>query len=515
MRVLSRYLLRQLALPFLFGLLALTGVMLLNLIGRKFGSLVGKGLPWSVIGEVFLLSVPFLLAMTLPLAVLAATLYAFSQLANDSEITAMRAGGVSTIGMLRPVLAWAVVMGLVTFGFVDQVLPRSNARLRNLYFDIAKKKPTFSLAESVINKVPPSQYFLRAERIDPGTGRLRSVSIYDVGQADRRRIIYADSGRMGYTPDGRDLVLKLFHGSVQQVTSADRPLFEHTTFSTQEIVFKDVFDQLERSEDQLDRGDREMTSCELMGVVDSARQEIRDARSQRADLTRSDLQVLLGRTPEPVPVPAETARRGPYRGAYCGAFAAISGAVRRGTAKPGGTAQPAAAAPPGVAANPPAPATSPPAPPAAGAPRLSDNGTVVAVREREQNSVRRANRYRVEIHKKWSLSFASIPFVLIAVAMALRFPRGGMGLVLGGGMFVYAVFYVGLTAGETLADRGYASPALAMWSPNIVLGVLAIAGLMLVHRGGGTSRGGEFADLLRFFRRRRASAAAPARAVAG
>jgi len=498
MRVLSRYLLRQLALPFLFGLLALTGVMLLNLIGRKFGSLVGKGLPWSVIGEVFLLSVPFLLAMTLPLAVLAATLYAFSQLASDSEITAMHAGGVSTIGMLRPVLAWAVVMGLVTFGFVDQVLPRSNARLRNLYFDIAKKKPTFSLVENVINRVPPSQYFLRASRIDPGSGRLRSVSIYDVGQAERRRIIYADSGLMGYTPDGRDLVLRLFHGSVQQVTSADRPAFEHTTFATQEIVFKDVFDQLERSEDQLDRGDREMTSCELLGVVDSARQEIRDARSQRAELTRSDLQILLGRPPEALPPPTSAARQGPpYRGAYCGFFAALSGAVRGETAQSDGTTQDTQATRP----------TPAPAPGAAA--RLSDNGTVASMADRERNATRRANRYRVEIHKKWSLSFASIPFVLIAVAMALRFPRGGMGLVLGGGMFVYSVFYVGLTAGETLADRGYASPAVAMWSPNIVLGAIAIIGLLLVHRGGGTSRGGEFADLLRPFRRRATAPAGP------
>lgn len=505
MRVLSKYLLRQLAVPFLFGLLALTGIMLLNLIGRKFPSLVGKGLPWSVIGEVFLLSVPFLLAMTLPLAVMAATLYAFGQLANDSEITAMRAGGVSTMGMLRPVLAWAFVMVLVTFGFVDQVLPRSNARLRNLYFDIARKKPTFSLVENVINKVPSSQYFLRASRIDPGSGRLRSVSIYDVGQAERRRIIYADSGLMGYTADGRDLVLKLFHGSVQQVTSADRPLFEHTTFTTQEIVFKDVFDQLERSEDQLDRGEREMTTCELMGVVDSARQEMRDARAQRMDLTRSDLQILLGRPPEAVPAAAGTASRGPYRGAYCGVFAAISGAVRRGTADSAGTAQ---AGPPATA---PAPAPTPaPAPASAAAARLSDIGTVSSITERQQNAASRADRYRVEVHKKWSLSLASIPFVLIAVAMALRFPRGGMGLVLGGGMFVYSVFYVGLTAGETLAKRGYASPALAMFSPNIILGTLAIIGLVLVHRGGGTSRGGDLSDLLRPFRRLRFWRVAPA-----
>jgi lipopolysaccharide export system permease protein len=162
----------------------------------------------------------------------------------------------------------------------------------------------------------------------------------------------------------------------------------------------------------------------------------------------------------------------------------------------------------------PASATAGTAPPPAapGAARLSDIGTVTSVTEREQNADRRADRYRVEIFKKWSLSIASIPFVLIAVAMALRFPRGGMGLVLGGGMFVYSVFYVGLTAGETLADRGYAPPGLAMFSPNIVLGAIALVGLLLVHRGGGTSRGGEFADLLRYFRRR-PRAAAPATAV--
>jgi lipopolysaccharide export system permease protein len=305
---------------------------------------------------------------------------------------------------------------------------------------------------------------------------------------------------MGYTPDGRNLVLRLYHGSVQQVSTADRPAFEHTTFTTQEIVFKDVFDQLERSEDQLDRSDREMTSCELMGVVDSARRDVRDARSQREELTRSDLQILLGRTPEPAPVPAALSPPAGYRGAYCGLFAAVSGAVRRGTAEQAATTQePPAAAAPDVARPGPAPA---PAPPPTGTPRLSDNGTIASIADREANATRRANRYRVEIHKKWSLSFASIPFVLIAVAMALRFPRGGMGLVLGGGMFVYSVFYVGLTAGETLADRGYASPALAMWSPNIVLGALALIGLLLVHRGGGTSRGGELADLLRPFRRR-------------
>src|SRR6185295_10523421 len=165
-RILSRYILRQHFAPLGFALAALTCAMLVNQVAKQFGNLVGKGLPWGVILEVFLLTIPFIVAMTLPMAVLVAVLYAFSHLAADNEITAMRASGVSVYQVLTPVLFWGVAMSLLNFVFVDQVLPRSNARLRTLLIDIGRKKPTFELREQVINEVPPSQYFLRASRID-------------------------------------------------------------------------------------------------------------------------------------------------------------------------------------------------------------------------------------------------------------------------------------------------------------------------------------------------------------
>src|SRR5437879_12709693 len=71
-RTISRYLLRQHCAPLGFALAALTSLMLLNQIAKQFGSLVGKGLPWGVIIEVFVLSVPFIVAVTLPMAVLVA-----------------------------------------------------------------------------------------------------------------------------------------------------------------------------------------------------------------------------------------------------------------------------------------------------------------------------------------------------------------------------------------------------------------------------------------------------------
>src|SRR5919198_3450080 len=193
-RILSRYILRQHLPPLGYALAALTCAMLVNQIAKQFGNFVGKGLPWTAIVEVFALSIPFIVAMTLPMAVLVAVLYSFSHLAADNEITAMRASGVSVYQVLVPVLLWGVFMSAFNFAFVDQVLPRSNARLRTLLIDIGRKKPTFELREQVINEVPPSQYFLRASRIDPATGKLRGVTIYDVGGEASRRIIYADSG---------------------------------------------------------------------------------------------------------------------------------------------------------------------------------------------------------------------------------------------------------------------------------------------------------------------------------
>ena len=104
MRILTRYLLTQHAAPFAFAVAALTSFLLLNQIAKKIGDLLGRGLPWTVIAEFFLLTLPYVFAMTLSMSVLVAVLYTFSQLENDSEITAMRAGGVSLGQIVRPVL---------------------------------------------------------------------------------------------------------------------------------------------------------------------------------------------------------------------------------------------------------------------------------------------------------------------------------------------------------------------------------------------------------------------------
>lgn len=497
MHLLTRYLLRQLVAPFFFALAALTGFMLLNQLAKRFGSLVGKGLEWTVIAEVFILSLPFIIAMTLPMAVLVAVLYAFSHLASDSEITAMRASGISVPQILKPILVWGIVMMAADFLIVDQLLPHSNAQLRALQIDIARKKPTFSLREQVINEIPPSQYFLRAGRVDPNSGRLRDVTIYDVGLQGTRRVIYADSGLMAVAPSGTDLALRLYDGSIHQYRAAEPDGFQLTYFQVNEIRVPEVFNELTRSDGTVVRGDREMGTCELLEVVVTSRRETARAEADRRELTRRDLRQLTGLPATPRPyVPREDAGPPAPLPGWCGWTETLRNLVLPQTVEAQDSAQGTRLGERGQWT----PGTAPSA--GADAPSLSSWTEVANVAERADDARRRANKYLVEVHKKYSISFACLTFVILGLVLALRFPRGGMGLVIGGGMIVFALFYIGLTAGESLADRGILSPAVAMWWPNAVLMLIGLIGLVHVNRETGSTRGGDFADVVDSMKRR-------------
>jgi len=520
-RLLHRYLLRQLVAPFCFALAALTGFMLISQVAKKFGALVGKGLPWSVITEVFVLSLPFIIAMTLPMAVLLAVLYTFSHLAADNEITAMRANGISVYQVLAPVFIWGMFMAALNLAFVDQVLPRSNARLRSLLIDIGRKKAAFGLREQVINEVPPSKYFIRASRIDAATGRLRGVTIYDVGGDASRRIIYADSGSMAYAEGQTDLSLRLYDGSIHQYRPAEPTRFQLTYFSINDIRVKNVYDELQRNTSESIRGDREMSTCEMMAVVDEAKEEQVEARRERAELVLRDLRALLTLPPLP---PLPVSRPDSTPGGYCKWLKSVQELILPGTAEaqapaqvpsppgrkvqaPGRPGQVQSRKTPGRVQSPrtPGQVQSPKTPgqvqlpklqtPQRGKVLLSNWSEVASAADRVREADRRADRYAVEIHKKWAISMACITFVIIGIVLALRFPRGGIGLVIGGGTLIFAIHYIGLTAGESLADRGHMAPWFAMWAPNIVLTVLGIFGLLWVSRQSGSTRGGDFREI--------------------
>lgn len=496
-RLLDRYLVRQLIPPLLFAFAAMTSVMLLNQVARRFGALVGKGLPWPVIGEVFVLCLPFIIAMTLPMAVLVAILYTFSHLAADSEITAMRASGLSVYQLLRPMIVAGGLLAAVNFWFTDQILPNSNASLRNLLINIQRKKPTLELREQVINEIPPSGLFLRASRIDANSGRLRSVTIYDMAGSDSRRIIYADSGVMGFTDQGTNLQLKLWRGAIHAFKQSDAAMMQVTDFATNTILVKDVSNRLDLESNDGARGDREMGTCEMMDVVQGAEYEVDLAELRRRVSAERDLRALLGLPP--AAAAPRVSRPRPV--AYCRSFAGLGRLL--GTTQPDSAAQGPHATLAGAGEDDAPPAipltgvvSSPPPPPGTRQPlALTSWPEVSTAHDEIRSSGLRADQYLVEVHKKWAISVACLVFALVGIPMALRFPRGGMGLVIGGGLAVFSIYYVGLIAGEGLGNNDIVAPWVAMWAPNIIFGSLGLFGLYRVSRESGSTRGGDLGEL--------------------
>ena len=108
--------------------------------------------------------------------------------------------------------------------------------------------------------------------------------------------------------------------------------------------------------------------------------------------------------------------------------------------------------------------------------------------------------YQVEVQKKYSIAAATLVFVLIGVPLALRFPRGGVGMVMGVSIAVFGIYYVGLIGGETLADEGYVAPVWAMWMMNLIFGVSGLLGLARVGREQSSNRGSGWGEMPRWLR---------------
>ncbi len=481
MTILSKYLIRLHLLPLAFALSACTGIMILNQISKRLPDLVGKGLPWSVILEVFALSVPFVVAMTLPMAVLVAVLYTVSQLGAENELTALRAGGISLGRLMRPLVLGGLFMTVLAFLFSDQVLPRSNHRLRALLVDINRTKPTFSLEEQVINEVQRDRFFLRANRIDPATYQMRDVTIFDLTNQTRKRTIYADSGTMGFGPDQRDLYLTLHHGTMHETSRQDPSQFQVMKFRRQIIRVAGIGGHFSRSEGNQFKGDREMSVCEMDSVIVAAQRERLLAERRAAAIEFNSLRGLVGLAP----VPVDSSGSEAATGVYCRAldnitkWLAPAAAQAQEEASDTTTAVTAGQQSDGPARITFATGVSPP-----------NARSAQSLHDRARSARIRAANYLVEVHKKYAMATASLVFVLVGIPVAISFPRAGVGLVIGVSLGVFSIYYVGLIAGESLANQLKVPAGWAMWAPNIIFSLVGLAALQHVRRRGTTPRGG-------------------------
>lgn len=420
-KTIDKYVFRELLTPFMYSLLVLTMIFLVNFVIRAMDRILGKGLSFFIILEYIALNLAWILALAIPLSVLVAVLLAYGRLATDHEVTAMRSGGISLPRIMAPALAFAILVGSFTLYFNTSILPDVNHRARLLGSDIYRKRPDMDIVPGYfIDDLP--DYNIRVNEVTEEG--LKGVIIFSKSDQREQVSIFAESGRTETA--GGQIIFTLYNGEKHLLDLDKLDDYRREYFDSTRITVKVNNLELKRRESAV-RGDREMTPAMMYKRIEENQE--RYARTiDRMLSIRINSPLFDGDSLVDMIAVMDTIKRIPDND--------INSKDARSRVW---------------------------------------NRTIDKLNSQERllNSyLKQVNKYLVEIHKKYAMAVTCLVFVFVGVPLGImtRKSSGTIGVAIG----MFFIYWAALIAGEELADRRMMDPVLAMWAPNGIMGVVGI-----------------------------------------
>jgi lipopolysaccharide export system permease protein len=434
-----RYIIRKHFVPFLYSFLTIMFLLVMQLVADLLQRILSKDLDPLVIGEVFLCNLGWMIVLAVPMAVLTATLMAFGGMSADNEIVAIKSSGKNLFYLMTPVMLAGAVVTVVLIFFYNLIYPEANHKAALLLADISRKRPVTLIEPKILIK-DFKNYAIRVQDVNSKTGELKGIVIFANPPGEDPSTTVAEYGTVQTTRDGKYLELKLYNGETHKLSRENKEQYFVARFDRQVEFINNIDTEFHRSESEF-RGDREMGARELLANVadfTKSKQSYLDSHNAELDsivnashrldsLAAADTARVL---PDSLTFGAWLEKMRPARG---GAVAIVG---RQGRALE----------------------------------RTLRNT------DRED---RRISQYLVEVHKKFAIPIACIVFILIGAPLGIMARRGGFGTGVAYSIFFFILYWAFLIGGESMAERLILSPAVAMWSANVVLG---ICGLLLVLR---------------------------------
>ena len=383
--------------------------------------IITRGLSVFTILEVFVLNLAWMLALSIPMAVLVATLMAFGRLSADNEILALKANGVSLYKLVLPVIITSILLGVGMIFFNNSVLPGANHKARLLMTDIHQKRPTLNIKEGVFMTDIPG-YHILIKKVDPKSSDIEGITIYEQKDRYYPRTIIAEKGKIEFSSDRNTLILTLHKGEVHEMDEAQLGQYRRLTFEKQILFFPSIGSQLVRSSSDF-RTDREMSAAMMKKEVDKIKPEISSQEKKLKELTKRAVSSVLS------PTVAASANLSSEQ-IVINSFRREQEVLRE----------------------------------------------IETIHFNLKDAKKRINSLLVEIHKKYSIPVACLVFVLLGAPLGIMAKRGGMVIALSLSLGFFILYWAFLIAGEELADRQIISAFWAMWSANFLIGT---AGLFL------------------------------------
>jgi LPS export ABC transporter permease LptF/LPS export ABC transporter permease LptG len=274
-KILDRYLVREIALPFAIALVTLTFVFMVPPILQRAQDLVAKGVDVAVVARALLLLAPQALCYTIPMSVLLGILLGFGRLSADREFVTMQACGVSLMRLLRPVAAVALVGTAGTAWAIIVALPESNQAFRAIVTEVMSERIESTLSPRVFfDEFPHRVIYVRDL---PAGGGWRDVFLGDQSEAGYSTVYFAREGRIRLDREKKVVQLELIDGTSHRTSIVKQEIYEPTEFENLTLTLdpETVF----RPEPP--RGTPEMTVAQLRQSIAQEREAGGRAYPQR------------------------------------------------------------------------------------------------------------------------------------------------------------------------------------------------------------------------------------------
>tara|TARA_B100000470_G_scaffold54695_1_gene41295 strand:- start:44 stop:1414 length:1371 start_codon:yes stop_codon:yes gene_type:complete len=434
-RLLYRYFLKELVLPFIFSLLMITFILFVNFLLRAIDRFLGKGLDLITILEYLFLNLAWILALSVPMAVLLATLMTFGRLSEDNEINAMRASGIGFLTIMRAPILFGAIITLLLIYFNNFILPEMNFKARLLSGDIYRKRPDMNIEPGIFLDNLPDYSMIIGGKSKKGT--MTDVRIFSKGSKETQTSIHANSGILSTLEDA--FLLSLYDGEIHELGQKDYTNYRRIIFD-KHIINIPAKDLLLNRRDSTNRSDREMTVPMIIKKINSY--------EKRLNIVYKRLSGNFFRTigdsilPSSIEQGKQIIENNLYK-------------IREDT--------------------------------------TLTKAQIIKKEKRLKNLERQINnefnliksynksknKYGVEIHKKFSIPVACILFVLLGAPLGVMSKKGGFAVSTSLSFGFFLIYYVLLIGGEEMADRNILSPSIGMWSPNLIIFCFAI--YLLIH----------------------------------
>lgn len=216
-------------------------IFMMQFLWRFVDDLVGKGLELSVMAQFFFYSILTLIPLSLPLAVLLASLITFGNFGERYELLSMKAAGISLIRIMRPLIIFAIFTAGASFYFQNIIAPHAQLKLYTLLISMKQKSPELDIPEGAFyDEIEGINIYVKHKNRE--TGMMYKVTIYNFAQGfDKAQIIVADSGRLEMAPSKKYLTLHLYNGEQfenlkSQSTSAKNVPYRRESFAEKHTI---------------------------------------------------------------------------------------------------------------------------------------------------------------------------------------------------------------------------------------------------------------------------------------